>query len=245
MDLSTAVEARIREVSGASVVGAGSLEVVIERMRELDQLLPSNDGLKWFNWLYLQVTEAVARQPGSGWSDPPWLLRLDLEFAQLYFDAVALWMSDRARCPRAWVPVFERRGNRNIAPLQFALAGMNAHINRDLAVAVVRTGEALAAPPRRGSAQHADFRRVNDLLEAVQGPAIEHLSTGVIGELTQLGPLDDIVAMWNVRKARDAAWTNAEVLWSLRPLPDLAAHYLDTIDRITGFAGRGLLLPIG
>jgi hypothetical protein len=46
-----------------------------------------------------------------------------------------------------------------------------------------------------------------------------------------------------VRKARDAAWTNAEVLWSLRPLPDLQDHYLATLDRLTGFAGRGLLVP--
>jgi hypothetical protein len=45
-----------------------------------------------------------------------------------------------------------------------------------------------------------------------------------------------------VGEAREAAWTNADVLWHLRALPALQQDYLGKLDRLTGFAGRGLLL---
>ncbi len=39
---------------------------VIARMQAIDALLPANDGLKWFNRLYLMVTEQVdLHPPGS------------------------------------------------------------------------------------------------------------------------------------------------------------------------------------
>ena len=59
-----------------------------------------------------------------------------------------------------------------------------------------------------------------------------------------LGRLDDVVAMWNVERAREAAWTNAETLWALRATPELGDAFLRTLDGIVGFAGRGLLRPV-
>jgi len=71
------------------------------------------------------------------------------------------------------------------------------------------------------------------------------LSRGLVGEIDlALGELDNILAMWKVDKARDAAWTNGEVLWHLRAAPLLQRDYLSTLDRMTAFAGRGLLLPV-
>jgi hypothetical protein len=49
--------------------------------------------------------------------------------------------------------------------------------------------------------------------------------------------------MWKVRNAREAAWTNGEVLWHLRPAPLLRREFLARLDSMTGFASRGLLLP--
>ena len=57
-------------------------------------------------------------------------------------------------------------------------------------------------------------------------------------------PYDDVVAMWKVGRARDAAWVNGETLWALRGLPKLRAEYASTLDRMVGFAGRGLLRPL-
>jgi hypothetical protein len=55
--------------------------------------------------------------------------------------------------------------------------------------------------------------------------------------------IDDVIAMWDVARARDAAWTNARMLWLVRSDKDLYAATLDTLDHTVGFAGRGLLIP--
>jgi hypothetical protein len=56
--------------------------------------------------------------------------------------------------------------------------------------------------------------------------------------------LDDVVAMWDVARARDAAWANAEALWALRGKRALSARFLDALDRAVGMAGRGLLVRL-
>ena len=52
-----------------------------------------------------------------------------------------------------------------------------------------------------------------------------------------------MLAMWNVDRARDAAWTNAQALWALGGAPPLASDYLLALDRMVGLASRGLLIP--
>ena len=118
---------------------------------------------------------------------------------------------------------------------------MNAHINRDLPLAVVRTCEAQALVPRRGSGQHTDFEQINGILERVEIRAIQELATGIIGKVTRgLGRVDDVIAMWNVRKARDAAWTNGEVFWSLRALPDSVGTLPGVAGSDDGLRGAGV-----
>jgi hypothetical protein len=63
--------------------------------------------------------------------------------------------------------------------------------------------------------------------------------------LNRFHRVDDVVAMWKVRRARDAAWTNAEALWSLRHTEPLRTEFLGALDRMVGLAGRGLLVPTG
>jgi hypothetical protein len=68
----------------------------------------------------------------------------DAAFANLYF-AAAGTASNPAAVPLAWRPLAARRAVAGIEPVQFALSGMNAHINHDLPLAVVSTCTALAA----------------------------------------------------------------------------------------------------
>jgi hypothetical protein len=53
------------------------------------------------------------------------------------------------------------------------------------------------------------------------------------------------VAVWNVERARDAAWIRAQVIWTLRDSATLQKAYEDMNDRATGFAGGALLTPVG
>jgi hypothetical protein len=63
-----------------------SIADVLQTMHTIDATCMDADGLKWFNWLYLQVTQAVeARVNAGGFADPAWLAELDVQFAQLYF----------------------------------------------------------------------------------------------------------------------------------------------------------------
>jgi hypothetical protein len=224
---------------------AATIEEAVDIMTALDRTLSDNDGLKWFNRLYLQVTLAVRNAvTTTTFLDPAFLATLDVVFANLYFDAVAAGEVDPARAPSAWRPLFECRGRRGIRPLQFALAGMNAHINRDLPDGIVTSYRATEGAPVEGTPRHHDFDKVNDLLEAVEAQIKVEFSTGLVMVVdTACGDLDDTIAMWKVRAARAAAWTNAEVLWALRPTPALRAAFFSRLDSLTGFAGRGLLLP--
>ena len=217
-----------------------SIDDVITRMRALDMSLPDADGVKWFNLLYLNVTEGVKNHPpDGGWEDPAWLERLDVLFAGIYFDAVVA--PDRSR---AWRPLFRSRFRRDVARIQFALAGMNAHINHDLALAVVRTCEERGISPRRGSPQHRDYQRVNALLEKVEAEVKAFLLTGVLREVDgSLGRLDDVIAMWKLEKARETAWANAEILWQLRGIPFAADNFTLSVRRLVELSSKGLLVP--
>jgi Family of unknown function (DUF5995) len=221
---------------------------VIARLHAIEAAAPRSDGVACFARLYRQVTEGVdAELAGRTFEDRRFLERLDLCFAGLFFSALDAYERDRATTPSAWVPLFEQRSRRGVTPLQFALAGMNAHINRDLPVALVTTCQELGLDLRDGSPEQADFERVNVLLGQVEAK-IKHLYLSgwlaVVDRIVhRFHRIDDIVAMWDVGRARDAAWTNGHALWVLRDEQQLASEFLEVLDRMVGFAGRGLLVP--
>jgi hypothetical protein len=202
--------------------------------------------VKWFNQLYLLVTQAVyEKPPAGGWDDQPWLTRLDINFARLYFEALANSCIDTTKVPRAWMALFESRDNPKIERVQFALSGINAHINHDLPLALVQTGKDFRIPPDRNSREYSDFENVNGLLNGVLPGTLNVLATGTIGELAQdTGTIGRLLAMWNVKIARDTAWTNGELLWELQNLPSLSDDFMLGLDRMTGLAGRGLLTTV-
>jgi len=116
---------------------------------------------------------------------------------------------------------------------------------RDLPVALVETCTAFGIEPRDASPQHRDFKRIDGVLAKTEALVKNRFITGDLAEVDgALGHLDDCVAMWSVERAREAAWTNAQALWALRGVPHLSARFLLTLDRMVGFAGRGLLCPL-
>lgn len=221
-----------------------SIADVIAVMQSIDGLLPGNDGLKWFNKLYWMVTQEIDGQPPqNAWEDPAWLVRLDVVFASFYFKAIAGALAENANTASSWEALFEARNRAGVDRIQFALAGMNAHINHDLALALLQTDAELHLTPAMQSAEHNDYERVNALLEEVLPAALKILATGIVGELAQdTGMIGRLLAIWDVRAARDLAWSFADHLWSLEGVSrDLA---LDAQDKLTGVIGRSLLLPV-
>jgi len=221
---------------------------VLRRLRTIEASAPRSDGVVCFSRLYREVTEGVSAELArQAFADSHFLETLDVRFAGLFFSALDAYGRDPASTPSAWVPLFAQRSRRGVAPLQFALAGMNAHINRDLPVALVTTCHELGLDLREGSPEHADFERVDTLLGEVEARVKRSYLTGWLAWVDRLvhrlRRIDDVVAMWDVGRARDAAWTNAQALWALRGEPPLADDYLLALDRMVGFASRGLLIP--
>jgi hypothetical protein len=224
-----------------------SVGEVVALMRSLEEGLPPDDGVTWFLRLYRPVTEGVeARAATAGaFGDPRCVRWLDVVFANMFFRALRDSSRKPAVVPRAWAPLFEARARPGLAPIQFALAGMNAHINGDLPFALLETWTALGLEPDRESIQYRDFTQVNELLETIEARAKADFATGVLGTVEQaLGDADDAVAMWKVSRARETAWANAEALWALRTLPVVKGEFTAALDRLVGFAGRGLLRPL-
>jgi hypothetical protein len=219
------------------------IDSVIAAMQSIDNLLPGDDGLKWFNLLYLFVTKQVrGNPPANAFANPVWLTRLDVVFANSYFKAIASFLN-QASTPSAWQALFEARHRNGIDRIQFALSGMNAHINHDLSLALLQTDDELHLIPSLSSPEHSDYERVNGLLEAVLPQALQFLATGVLGELAQdTGKIGRLLAIWDVRVARDLAWDFAD---HLRNLNGFAREFaLKMQDKFTGALGRTLLLGV-
>jgi hypothetical protein len=227
-----------------SAAAPASIAEVVTVMQNIDGLLPGNDGLKWFNKLYLMVTQQIDCQPPqNGWHDPAWLSHLDVVFAGFYFAAIAGDLQQSPDTPSSWDALFEARNRVHVDRIQFALAGMNAHINHDLAQALLRTDDDLHLVPALQSPEHDDYENVNGLLEQVLPQALKFLAAGIMGGIAQdTGKVGQLLAIWNVRAARDLAWDFSN---HLRDLPGISRTVaLDAQDKLTGVIGRTLLLPV-
>jgi hypothetical protein len=217
-----------------------TIDDVISRMQAIDAVLPANDGIKWFNQLYLTVTQEVdLHPPGGAWQSPLWLTRLDIVFAGLYFNAVGGFLAGNS-IPSAWSAVFEARYRIGVDRIQFALAGMNAHINHDLALALLATDAELNVVPALDSPEHDDYQSVNGLLNTVMPSALTMLATDALGVLAQdTGKIGRLLAFWDICRARDLAWDFSNNLRGLSALSRDAA--LNAQDALTGALGRAIL----
>jgi hypothetical protein len=233
---------------GSILAGAppSTIDDVIERMKQIDAALPPGDGIGYFNRLYLATTQNILAGEQQGkFGSPPFIDALDVVFAELYFAALGA-LEDGQNPPRAWMPLFSARARKDVAPIQFALAGMNAHINRDLPVALVEAFSDLSVDLQRPSQQATDYDVVNQVLAETEAQQKDFYFTPLMKELDhEFDGVEDVVANWSVRSARATAWTNGAALWHLRGHPTLSGEYVEGLDAMVGFAGRGLMIPTG
>jgi len=234
---------RAMDASGSIV---DPIEAVAARMEAIGAPLAEDDGVRRFNELYLATTRAVAAQSaGNAFADAAFISRLDVVFADLYFGALDDVAAGR-KPSRAWAPLFEARAQKGIAPLQFAIAGMNAHINNDLVLALITTTQEFGYGLDRDTAQHRDYASVDGLLQRVQDEIKERFTTGIVRDIDRVGgAVDDILANWSIGRARDNAWTQAQILRAIAKNDFLRKQFETALARNVGFAGRALLIRLG
>ena len=222
-----------------------SISDVVGILQAIEATCADADGLKWFNWLYLQVTQAVeVRVIAGSFADSSWIAALDVRFARFYFAAVESSLSG-AKAPGCWQALFDRRNQAQVARIQFAFAGMNAHINHDLPQAIVATCQDTSIAPQHDAAQYDDYTALNATLDSLIDAAKQTLRVRLLGDaLPPVSALDDTLAAWSIAAAREAAWNNAELLWRLADAPPVASAFLGTLDGLTALASKTLLVPV-
>jgi hypothetical protein len=210
-------------------------------LADIDALLPCNDGLKWFNKLYLLVLREVEKQrPALGWRDPAWVSCLDLIFVACYLSTLRSALNGAEAIPAAWRPLFEMRKHPAINRVRFALAGMNAHLSHDLPLALSRTNARQDIWPLSDGAQHADFASVNDILCKSLRPALSVVARSVSESGQESQIVEKLLDVWDIRTAREKAWSFADHLKRLQngALETAIAKNDHSVEMI----GRGMLL---
>ena len=222
-----------------------SVGELIDELRALESALSPANGVKWFVKLYLEVTEALALELRAGdLEDPVFLELLVLVYGNSVLNVCEDMERRSQRIARAWAPLYERRHDHRVAPIQFALAGLNAHTNHDVPIGLVHACRSTGIAPDSDGPQYRDYMKMTQLLKRTEADVKKWLVTGALQEVDEtFGDVDDAIAMWSLQRARQAAWTSGEVLWALRDNEGLTVAYVSVMDRMAGFAGRGLLLP--
>ena len=211
-----------RECTVLQAGPVSTLPQVIDRLAEIRNCtgkVAPECGITHFSDLYLTITCNIwgRVQKGNVFADNNYLARLDVAFANQYLRALRDWAGGQTRPPRAWGLLFDRQNDGEILPLQLAGAGVNAHINFDLAFAVVETGRQVGD----AGVEHrkADYDKVNDVFAEEMDSLLDRLRTlrAASGEgerrLSTVGRL--LTEM--VAAARGVAWEAAELLWPQEP----------------------------
>ncbi|MCC2336378.1 DUF5995 family protein [Cellulomonas wangsupingiae] len=202
-----------------------------------------DDGIASFTRLYHVITRRIGEMVESGeFRSSPFLVRLDLEFAQRYFQALRRYAVDVRTAPGVWRVLFDNRHDPRVPPVNSAVLGVNAHINFDLAHALVATWRHVA-PDGEDAAQHHDYGLVNDVFQAEMDGLREEL-----GSLLSHGPDGapwDVGANWLsdlvIRFTRDLAWQEAQDVWRQGATPEVCAASERRLDAIATFIGQGVL----
>ncbi len=223
-----------------------SITEVVALLRALDAVLDGTiDGLKWFNSLYLQVTLAVQKLVACGGVDSAqgttFVAQLDAVFASFYLAALRSWLTEGSP-PASWRVLFEQRPNTTVARIQFALAGVNAHINRDLAPAISTTCNQGNLVPAHATAEYRAYTALNETLDSLINQAKLELMVNLPGNsLPHAAQVEMAVGAWSIAAARESAWVHGEVLYRIRDQPLLTERLMGALDDTAGLAGKALL----
>lgn len=185
----------------------------------------SEDGIASFSRLYHQITCGVQDAVRNGTFEAgTFIVDLDIAFACRYLDALRS-LSEGRQAPLCWATLFDVRSDPEIPTLNYAMAGVNAHVNFDLAFALLATWEAHPDPAER-DAQHRDYCRINDIFYAkmneLQGEFDSPFSR--FGDGSWIDRLGNLFGDLLVRETRDLAWDAAMRMWAHRDDADWEAY---------------------
>ena len=221
-----------------------SIDDTITALVVLEQTFRSqHDRRAIFATAYLAITRAIKQRVVDGlFQDNAWVTRYTLCFANLYRTALLAYeQGNWDTLPKAWRIAFDTSENNGALAIQDLVLGINAHINHDLALALIE----VTIDPQRPT-RYADHCIVNDVLRAATDPMqqrIGQLYAPILSLLDQAcDHLDEDIACFSVEKAREAAWLAAVGLANARNDAERAALRAGLNDRAAVLA-RLILAP--
>jgi hypothetical protein len=235
---------------------ASSIPEVIQRLEDIQTYIGANgpghplDGIGCFSTLYTTITQRVLDGVNAQmFKDNAFMTTLDIAFANRYLDALRSSVIAPGSEPRPWSVLIDARADQNIAGLQFAAAGVNAHIDYDLSAALVTAWAETGGPADQngpGSAdQHLTYQQIDQIF-AEEMDALRHeFETSGEAGLDQgfVARLLDLFGDWTVDLTRDVAWGQASRMWALRKF-HLDGPYLDGLAVTAGLAGQVILVHL-
>lgn len=239
-----------RDMEAALAPEPHSIASVVKQLDEIQDALGRvpelyhENPIADFNNLYLTITRRILERDRAGdFNDPAFLNRLDVEFAIRYFDALRLFGSGATAVPASWIVLLGRYNDASLRSLPCAVAGVNAHINFDLAFALVATWQRLGHAADH-SAQHHDYLLVNDVFaDEIPGLRRRFLRGWQRCVDALNGDFDDWYQNMLVECTRGRAWERAQELWQQRDDREAFDRLRLQMDRETARIGRILLSP--
>jgi hypothetical protein len=188
----------------------------------------SGDRRAVFSECYLVMTRRVHLRVRDGaFHDGPWVTRLLDRFADYYFDAVDAHDGvgppvEGHTCPEVWRGALDACSDPDCHPLQALMLGINAHINHDLALALVDVlddWETLDEEQRR--LRRDDHELVDTIIDEttdeVQREVVAQWSPLASAIDLLLGPLDEWAFGTLAQSWRSQVWVDAMELVRLAP----------------------------
>jgi hypothetical protein len=179
----------------------------------------AGDPARFFLGTYLRTTRAVGAAIDAGlFEDPRWVSDWDVDFAELYLDALEAFRRDPASAPAPWREAFGTRADAR--PEAHVLLGMNAHINYDLPQSLLRAVPvAEFADPGVLARRERDHARIDEVLAG--RVAAEDVALQAAGSRRTV--VDRLAAGLNrraarvlLRESRRKVWANTTALHAAR-----------------------------
>lgn len=221
---------------------AASIPQVISCLDEIIQSCKEKPSrLGYFASLYKAMTTGVQTGIEQGaFEDGARMERLDVAFANRYLDAYTDYVSGKL-ATHSWMHAFKASEQTNLTVVQHLLLGINAHINLDLGIAT-----ASISTPDNLESLHHDYNQINEVIANVYNSmdkALRKISwTAVFLKSLDTGGTHSVIN-FSIQKARDAAWSNAQLLTGM-DIPQ-ADRVIRTTDAVISKVATAIQNPVG
>ncbi|MDX2464095.1 MAG: DUF5995 family protein [Porticoccus sp.] len=197
---------------------ANSIDEVISIMNGmLDRWEAEGDYRAVFALSYRTITIGMKQAILNGeFDDSDWMERLDILFAQEYFDAVSNYNNVSEDTPKCWRVAFDVARDKRTTALQDLTIGMVAHIVHDLPLALFKSGIVDVGRDRQLSDHEVANHVLGELIDQVQDDISKRYSL-VLGFMDNItGNHDETFTESGIRALRAQAWKDAVALTDAR-----------------------------